>query len=182
MGLSNLQSPPHFSISVFHHSITENSTSLKLCIYGFIESTITSPLLHLCFSSLANLHCKDAASGENLLFVFSKTKGQISTFVFTTLKVQSLNFLNPKFQASSHRLWLYSQVCVLPSWKPRRQVFSQSSSYKLDYTKINLHLICCPHLSQKSVQKWQHLHVDCCSQKPRSQTHLTPSHCNRKIN
>ena len=32
-------------------------------------------------------------------------------------------FLNPKFQASSDLLWLYSLVCVGPGWKPRRPVF-----------------------------------------------------------
>ena len=37
-------------------------------------------------------------------------------------------FLNPKFQASSHLLWLYSQVCVGPGWKPRRPVYSQRGS------------------------------------------------------
>ena len=38
----------------------------------------------------------------------------ISTFVFTTQIVQSLYFLKPKFQASSHLLWLYSSACVGP--------------------------------------------------------------------
>ena len=41
----------------------------------------------------------------------------ISTFVFTTWIVQSLSFLTPKFQASSHLLYLYSLVCVGPGWK-----------------------------------------------------------------
>ena len=36
----------------------------------------------------------------------------ISTFVFTQSIVQSLYFLNPKFQACSHFLWPYSLVCV----------------------------------------------------------------------
>ena len=44
--------------------------------------------------------------------------------------VQFLYFLNPKFQASSHRLWLYSPVCVGPGRKPRRPVFSQRGSYE----------------------------------------------------
>ena len=35
---------------------------------------------------------------------------------------------NPKFQASSHLLWLYSPVCVGPGRKPRRQVFSERGS------------------------------------------------------
>ena len=53
----------------------------------------------------------------------------ISTFVFATRIVQSLYFLNPKFQASNHILWLYSPVCVRPGRKPRRQVFSRRGSY-----------------------------------------------------
>ena len=32
-------------------------------------------------------------------------------------------FLNPKLQASSHLLWLYTPVCDGPGRKPRRQVF-----------------------------------------------------------
>ena len=43
--------------------------------------------------------------------------------------VQSLFFLNLKFQASSHLQWLYSPVCVRPGQKPRRPVFSQRGSY-----------------------------------------------------
>ena len=40
-------------------------------------------------------------------------------------------FLNPKFQASSHLLWLYSPVCFGPGWKPRRPAFSQRGLYYL---------------------------------------------------
>ena len=53
----------------------------------------------------------------------------ISTFVFAISIIQFLCYLNPKFQASSHLLWLYSPVCVGPGWKPRRPVFSQRGSY-----------------------------------------------------
>ena len=52
----------------------------------------------------------------------------ISAFVFATRIVQSLFYLNPKFQASSHLLWLYRPVCVGPGRKPRRPVFSQRGS------------------------------------------------------
>ena len=45
----------------------------------------------------------------------------------------SLYYLNPKFQASSHLLWLYSPVCVRPGRKPRRPVFSQRGSYSEPY-------------------------------------------------
>ena len=66
--------------------------------------------------------------------IYAKTKTQISfavtaklisAFVFATRIVQFLYFLNLKFQASSHLLWLYSLVCVGPGRKPRRPVFSQ---------------------------------------------------------
>ena len=58
---------------------------------------------------------------------FAKTKTQISfavtaklisAFVFTTLIVQFLFYLNPKFQASSSYLLLYRPVCVGPVRKP----------------------------------------------------------------
>ena len=55
----------------------------------------------------------------------------ISAFVFATRIGQSLYFLNPKFQASSHFLWLYSPVCVGPGGKPRRPVFSQRGSFRV---------------------------------------------------
>ena len=70
--------------------------------------------------------------------IYAKTKTQISfavtaklisAFVFAIRIVQLLYYLNPKFQASSHLLWLYSPVCVGPGRKPRRPVFSERSSY-----------------------------------------------------
>ena len=78
-----------------------------------------------------------ASLRENRCFAYTKTKTQIScvvtaqlicAFVFATWIVPFLYFLNPKFQASSHLLWLYSLVCVGPSRKPRRPVFSQRGS------------------------------------------------------
>ena len=79
-----------------------------------------------------------ASSWENLLFAYAKTKTQISfavfvklisAFVSATWIVQFIFFLNPKFQASSHLLWQYSPVCVIPGRKSRRPVFSQRGSY-----------------------------------------------------
>ena len=70
-------------------------------------------------------------------FAYAKTKTQIScavtaqlisALVFAIRIVQSLYYLNPKSQASSHLLWLYSLVCVGPGRKPRRPVFSQRGS------------------------------------------------------
>ena len=84
-----------------------------------------------------------AASLENRLFAYAKTKTQISfavtaklisVFVFAIRIVQALYYLNPKFQASSDLLWLYSPVCVGPGRKPRRPVFSERGSY---YNKIS---------------------------------------------
>ena len=49
----------------------------------------------------------------------------ISAFVFAIWIIQSLYFLNPKFWASCHLLWLHSLDCVGPGWKPRRPVFSE---------------------------------------------------------
>ena len=73
------------------------------------------------------------------MFAYAKTKMQISfavtakvisAFVFASQIVQSLCFQNPKFQASSHLLWLYRPVCVGPGLKPRRPVFSQRGSFQ----------------------------------------------------
>ena len=55
---------------------------------------------------------------------FCITAQLIRDFVFATQIEQSLHFLNPKFQASSHLLLLNSPVCVGPGRKPRRPVFS----------------------------------------------------------
>ena len=47
---------------------------------------------------------------------------------YTPRIVQSLYFLNPEFQSSSHLLQLYSPVCVGSGRKPRRPVFSKRGS------------------------------------------------------
>ena len=47
---------------------------------------------------------------------------------FRYTEIQSLYFLNSKFQASSHLQWLHSPVCVGPGRKPRIPVFSQRGS------------------------------------------------------
>ena len=58
---------------------------------------------------------------ENMIFAYAKTRPQInyavtaqliSAFVFTIWIVQSLYFLNPKFLAPNHLLWLHNRVCV----------------------------------------------------------------------
>ena len=52
----------------------------------------------------------------------------VGAFVFATRIVQSLYFLNPKFQASNHLLSQYRLVCVGPGRRPRRPVFSERDS------------------------------------------------------
>ena len=79
-----------------------------------------------------------AATWENRIFAYAKTKTQISfavtaklisAFVFTTWIIQSLCFLNPKFHVCRYLLWLYSPVCVGLGRKPRRPVFWRRGSY-----------------------------------------------------
>ena len=76
-------------------------------------------------------------------FAYAKTKTQISfamtaklisAFVFATWIIQSLYFLNLKFQASNHILCLYSPVCVGPCRKPRIQVFLRRGSFFYVYS------------------------------------------------
>ena len=59
--------------------------------------------------------------------------------VFATRIVQSIFYLNPKFQASSHLLWVYSLVCVRPGRKSRRPVFSQRGSMYGADMEVGLH-------------------------------------------
>ena len=83
--------------------------------------------------------CSTVGEGiTDTLFAYAKTKMQISfavtaklisAFVFAIRIVQSVFYLYPKFQASSHLLWLYSPVSVGPGRKPRRPVFSERGSY-----------------------------------------------------
>ena len=79
---------------------------------------------------------------KTVFFAYAKTKTQISfavtaklisAFLFATRIVQSLYFLNLKFQASSHLLWLYGPVCVGLGRKPRRPVFSQRGYNRTDH-------------------------------------------------
>ena len=78
-------------------------------------------------------HVLEPRHEKKRIFAYVKTKTQISFAVtaklisaleFATRIVQSLFFLNPKFQASSHLIKLYRPVCVRPGRKLRRPVFS----------------------------------------------------------
>ena len=54
----------------------------------------------------------------------------INAFVFATRIVQFLFYLNLKFPASSHLLWLYSPVCVGPGRNPEDR-FSHNEAHLL---------------------------------------------------
>ena len=90
-----------------------------------------------------------AATWENRFFAYAKTKTQISfavtaklisAFVFATRIVQSLSFLNTKFQASSHFLRRRSLICVGPGRKPRRPVFWRRGSVTLWWFNLPFNL------------------------------------------
>ena len=90
---------------------------------------------------------KWAASWKKQQSVYAKPKVQISfavtaklisVFVFATWIVQFPYFLNPKFQASSHLLCLFSLVCVRPvqnhivGFHTRRLKFRTTPSFSVE--------------------------------------------------
>ena len=80
-----------------------------------------------CFCICENKHA-DQLCGDRTADQRKQRRRSISAFDFATQIVQSLYLLNPKSQASSYLLWLYSPVFVRPGRKPRRPVFSQRGS------------------------------------------------------
>ena len=90
---------------------------LKDCVFAQsnMSRVMGNPDLHICEN-------KDADQ-------LRATAKLISAFVFATRIVQSLYFLNLKFQASSYFLWLHSSACVGPGRKARSPVFSQRGSF-----------------------------------------------------
>ena len=112
---------------------TSDLGSKRDCFYAAKKRRWSAAwLLHLQEAGFLMTRFKWASLWDNRLFAYAKTKTQISfavtaklisTFVFGTQIVQSFYFLNPKFQASSHLLWVYSPVCIGPGQKPRRPVF-----------------------------------------------------------
>ena len=87
-----------------------------------------------------------AATWENRIFAYAKTKQQIS-YAVTAQPISEfvvptwIYFLNPKFRASSHPLWLHNLVCVGPGREPWRPVFSERGLYAvggIDMTSMML--------------------------------------------
>ena len=112
---------------------------------GFSEDLTTLNNVSVIISSVVTLTLYEPRREKNRLFTYAKTKTQISfavtaklisDYAFAAWIVQSLFYLNPKFQASSYLLWLYSLVCVGPGQKPRRPVFSELGSYHWDYRHL----------------------------------------------
>ena len=79
---------------------------------------------------------KDA---DQLRVSFAVTEKLISAFVFATRIVQSLFFVNTKFPASSHLLWLYSLVCLGPGRKPQDR-FSHNEA---QIRSLSVYLVLC---------------------------------------
>ena len=88
----------------------------------------------------------------------------ISAFVFAIRIVQSLFYLNPTFQASSHLLWLYSPVCVGPGRKPRRPYLTTRLTFigliVMTLLKVNLDVSSKTH---NSIPIFINLHITCLS-------------------
>ena len=114
--------------------------SRKSKYFLFFNASISPSL------SWQNIKAKTSRVVRNRLFTYAKTKAVtaqlISAFIFATRIVQSLCFLNPKFQASSHLLWLYIPICVGPGRKTRRPVFSQQCSINRRYLKSSIFEMC----------------------------------------
>ena len=107
--------------------------------------------------SLLSIHANNKGTDASCvmrkirLSAYAKTKPQIScavtaqlisVFVFVTQIVQSLCFLNPKFQASSHFLWLYSPVSVRAYRNPEEQ-FSHNEAHAIHRSLISPFVVCC---------------------------------------
>ena len=123
-----------------------------IAVYGHHYTHISNNISGSCYIISRTDRPNMSGVVEKRFFAYAKTKAQISfavtaklisAFVFTTRIAQSLSFLNPKFQASNHLVWLYSPIGVGPGRKPRRPVFSQRGSYSLHikhwvtYSNIN---------------------------------------------
>ena len=62
-------------------------------------SIMRKPTLHICQNKGTDQLCSHCEADQYLCFHYT---------------VQFLYFLNPKFPASSHHLWLFNSVCVRP--------------------------------------------------------------------
>ena len=116
-------------------SKVDKKGAINRCFFAS-ENVFDFSCIHVVLTSAIREN-KWAASWENGIFAYAKTKAQISfavtaklisAFSFATRIVLFLFFLDPKFQASSMLLRLYRPVCVGPGRKHWRPVFSRRGS------------------------------------------------------
>ena len=105
-----------------------------------------------------------AVAKTKTLISFAVTAKLISAFVFATWIVWTLFFLNPKFQASSRRLYPFSLVCVGPGPKPECW-FSHDTAHMTTYwfSFLNYPQIC--KYSVLLINLGPSLNAACCKQK-----------------
>ena len=75
------------------------------------------------------------------LFVTDTREQLNNAFVFASLIVLSLNFLNPKFQLYSHLLWRFRPVSVRPGWKSCQMVTIDVTSLSQSMLQVFLQTI-----------------------------------------
>ena len=107
-----------FSQTLFkQYGLKAQYTNNQCLVFPNIQTCSMSDMLHL-------MSKKSAATRENQIFAYVKTKMQISfavtaklisAFVFATRIVQFLYFINPKFQASS-RSSVGAQASLCQTW------------------------------------------------------------------
>ena len=90
---------------------------------------------------------------------FAVTAKLISVFVFATRIVQSLYFVNPKFQVPSYLQWLSSPVCVGAGLSPRRPVFWRRGSNIYSPFMKTPAFLCMWKEKHWSLASWKHVRV-----------------------
>ena len=120
------------------------------CLWHLITITWKNLLMFQYIDSQKIYEPRHERKKKQQIFAYAKTKAQISfavtaklisAFVFTAGIVQSLVFLNLKFQASNHLLWKHRPVCVRHGRNSRRQVFLRPSSYDTSDLSVDLDMI-----------------------------------------
>ena len=109
---------PEDKISYMH--ISSSMLRLSGFLFIYLSLVVRKPAFCICENKDAEQLRGNREADQRLCFFFARI-------------VQSLYFQNPKFQASNHLLYMYSQVCVGPGRKPRRPFFSQRGSFHFSF-------------------------------------------------
>ena len=99
-----------------------------MLIHGLPLINTSIWLLISCGTGIYAIICEPPHGKPTICIGEIKGADQISAFVFATLIVETLFYLNPKFQASNLFLCQYRLVCVGPGWKPKLLLFSCTGS------------------------------------------------------